>query len=23
MICPECQSTNIKKNGLKRGKQNH
>ncbi|WP_445310462.1 transposase-like zinc-binding domain-containing protein, partial [Microcoleus vaginatus] len=20
MICPECQSTNIKKNGLKRGK---
>src|ERR687886_758188 len=23
MICPDCQSTNIKKNGLKRGKQNH
>jgi insertion element IS1 protein InsB len=23
MICPECQSTNINKNGLKRGKQNH
>lgn len=23
MICPECQSTNIKKNGLKRGKQNY
>ncbi|WP_445310124.1 transposase-like zinc-binding domain-containing protein, partial [Microcoleus vaginatus] len=20
MICPDCQSTNIKKNGLKRGK---
>jgi transposase-like protein len=23
MICPDCQSTNINKNGLKRGKQNH
>jgi len=23
MICPKCQSTNISKNGLKRGKQNH
>ena len=23
MICPDCQSTNIKRNGLKRGKQNH
>jgi transposase-like protein len=23
MICPECQSINIKKHGLKRGKQNH
>jgi len=23
MICPDCLSTNIKKNGLKRGKQNH
>ena len=23
MICPDCQSINIKKNGLKRGKQNH
>lgn len=23
MICPKCQSTNINKNGLKRGKQNH
>ena len=23
MICPDCQSINIKKKGLKRGKQNH
>ena len=23
MICPDCQSININKNGLKRGKQNH
>ena len=23
MICPTCQSSNINKNGLKRGKQNH
>ena len=23
MICPDCQSINLKKNGLKRGKQNH
>jgi transposase-like protein len=23
MICPDCQSTKINKNGLKRGKQNH
>ena len=23
MKCPECNSTNIRKNGIKRGKQNH
>jgi hypothetical protein len=23
MICPECQSSNLKKNGPKRGKQNY
>ncbi len=23
MICPECQSSNLKKNGHKRGKQNY
>lgn len=23
MQCPECQSTRIRKNGIKRGKQNH
>lgn len=23
MECPECQSTHIRKNGIKRGKQNH
>ncbi len=23
MQCPECQSTHIRKNGIKRGKQNH
>jgi insertion element IS1 protein InsB len=23
MICPDCQSLNLKKNGLKKGKQNH
>jgi insertion element IS1 protein InsB len=23
MICPDCQSINLKKNGWKRGKQNH
>jgi transposase-like protein len=23
MICPECQASNLKKNGPKRGKQNY
>lgn len=23
MECPECKSTHIRKNGIKRGKQNH
>jgi transposase-like protein len=23
MKCPECQSTHIRKNGMKKGKQNH